>query len=468
MKHLGEMLVPSGKKTSKSIEANSAGASRVDSCEICGGLGWISADVPVGHPMFGKLVPCPHRKAELNQSVAAQAWSDLGPLRQLTFDNFRPEGHAITAEQQTSLKNAFDWTREFAKEPRGWLLIQGGYGCGKTHLAAAIANACLSEGIPVTFVNVPDLLDYLRAAYNPAAEETYDERFNDVRDAAVLILDDLGTQNSTAWAEEKLFQLLNARYISKRPTVITTNLEIDDLDPRLGSRLSDLDLVRKLPILASDFRRSTVEQGQHSLSSLALYHDKTFKTFSFRTSELSGEMRDNLRQAVEVAKNFAEDPQDWLVFTGNYGCGKTHLAAAISNERAYRGYPVMFVVVPDLLDYLRAAFSPDSNSPLYKRFDEVRMCSLLIMDDLGTESATPWAREKLYQIVNYRYMARLPTVITTSLTMAEIDPRIRVRILDENRCLVFPIIVPNYRGGADIQQPRQERTPPKKYKRRAS
>ncbi len=440
------MLPPIGSESSKKTNANSASASRDGVCEICGGLGWISADVPVGHPLFGRLVPCPHRQAETNQSAAQRVWSELGPLRDLTLDNFLPEGHAVTIEQKTSLRNAVEGVRRFIAEPRGWVFIQGGYGCGKTHLAAAMANACLSKGVPVMFVNVPDLLDYLRAAYGPNVEDTYDERFNEVRDAPVLILDDLGTQNATEWAEEKLYQILNARYIFKRPTVITTNLDLDRLDPRLRSRLSDLDLVRKLPILAPDFRRSAIEQGQSSMSSLALYHDKTFETVNLR-SDLAREGQANLKEAVRLARDFAKQPHDWLMFIGGYGVGKTHLAAAIANYQAERGYPAMFVVVPDLLDHLRAAFSPEARTSFDQRFEEVRTAPLLVLDDLGTESATPWAREKLYQIINHRYVARLPTVITTSVTPDELDPRIRTRILDDTRCLIFPIVVPSYRGG---------------------
>ena len=139
------------------------------------------------------------------------------------------------------------------------------------------------------------------------------------------------------------------------------------------------------------------------------------------------------------------------MFTGGYGVGKTHLAAAIANYQAMRGYPAMFVVVPDLLDHLRAAFSPDARTSFDQRFEEVRTAALLVLDDLGTESATPWAREKLYQIINHRYVAKLPTVITTSVSPDDLDPRIRTRILDETRCLVFPLIVPSYRGGHDAR-----------------
>jgi DNA replication protein DnaC len=234
--------------------------------------------------------------------------------------------------------------------------------------------------------------------------------------------------------------------------VITTNLSLDDLDPRLSSRLADIDLVRKLPIDAPDYRRSAVDQGQSSLSSLVHYRDKTFETFDMRKFELDAEQRRNLKDAVAMAQSYADLPQDWLVFFGESGCGKTHLAAAIANRCVRRGYPVLFVVVPDLLDHLRAAFSPDSKVSYDQRFEEVRTSPLLILDDLGTESATPWAKEKLYQIINYRYAARLPTVITTALLIGELDPRLANRMLDETHSSVMPIHAPSYRGGRPMEK----------------
>lgn len=72
----------------------------------------------------------------------------------------------------------------------------------------------------------------------------------------------------------------------------------------------------------------------------------------------------------------------------------------------------------------------------------------MILDDLGTQNATPWAREKLFQVLNYRYETRLPTVITTSSSLDEIDPRIRSRMLDERVCRLYKIIVPAYKSQA--------------------
>jgi DNA replication protein DnaC len=108
----------------------------------------------------------------------------------------------------------------------------------------------------------------------------------------------------------------------------------------------------------------------------------------------------------------------------------------------------MFVVVPDMLDHLRATFNPDSSVSYDRRFEEIRSAPLLILDDLGSQAMKPWVREKLYQLFNYRYEARLPTVITTAETLEEIDPRIKSRMLDRRLCVIQAITAPSYRGKA--------------------
>ena len=128
--------------------------------------------------------------------------------------------------------------------------------------------------------------------------------------------------------------------------------------------------------------------------------------------------------------------------------GKTHLAAAIANFRSAQGFPAMFVVVPDLLDHLRATFSPKSTVSYDRRFEEIRNAPLLVLDDLGTQATSPWVREKLYQLFNHRYVSELPTVITSADRPDEIDPRLRSRLDDRRLCVRRLITAPSYRGGA--------------------
>ncbi len=433
---------------------NEPSAPSSETCPLCGGLGYIKLDVPVGHPSFGKLFPCRCRLAAMERRRAAQlrAMSNLEGLERYTFETFVPGGFGLDPFRQKNLRDAYESARQFAQSPQGWLVLLGGYGCGKTHLAAAIANYRVEQGYPALFVNVPDLLDHLRAAFSPTSEVGYDERFEMVRTAPLLILDDLGTENATPWAQEKLYQIFNYRYNTRLPTVITSNHRLEEIPPRLRSRMLDPDLCRIHTILAPDFRHGGGSgMGESELSSLALHQDQTFESFEMRP-ELSGEEQDNLKRALAEARRFAEEPTGWLVFQGTYGCGKTHLAAAIANYRVQQGDQVLFVTVPDLLDHLRATFNPQSPIPYDKRFEEVRTAPLLVLDDLGTQSATSWAREKLHQLLDYRYNARLPTVITTANTLEELDPRLRSRMLDGSRCTVFAIVAPPYWHGGKGQR----------------
>ena len=103
-------------------------------------------------------------------------------------------------------------------------------------------------------------------------------------------------------------------------------------------------------------------------------------------------------------------------------------------------------MVPDFLDHLRFTFSPESRVSYDQLFEEVKNALLLILDDFGEQSTTPWAQEKLYQVINYRYNARLATVITTRLALDEIDDPISSRFIDPRISMVFPIIAPDYRS----------------------
>ncbi len=373
--------------------------------------------------------------------------SSLDALKDLKFDNFEKRGRVGMGQLQAdSLENAYNQARNFAENQEGWLLLMGRYGCGKTHLAAAIANYAIDAGVSTLFLTVPDLLDWLRYAYSGTAM-SFEDRFEEIREIPLLILDDFGTQNATPWAQEKIFQIMNHRYVNQLPTVITSNMLINDFEGRIRSRMQDPDLVTVVKILAPDYRNPTDDTGHPELSTLALHSKQTFGNFSLRQNEkITAENLRALKNAFEAARDFAEHPRGWLLLTGPYGSGKTHLAAAIGNYQAAMGFPPLMVGVPDLLDHLRATFSPNSTVSLDRRFEEVRTSRLLILDDLGTQSATPWAREKVYQLFNYRYNAELPTVITTASTPDELDPRLYSRMQDERICKNVILSVPAFRG----------------------
>ena len=426
-------------------------------CLICKGAEFVHPLLASGQPDFSRVVPCQCSKGELRKEKTEylEKYSNLGSLHQLTFNNLSPQGKAKDTISQEHFAQVYQAARAFADNPEGWLVFSGSSGCGKTHLACAIANHRLSLGEPVFYIGVADLLDHLRRTFSPASDITYDELFEQVKNTPLLVLDDLTMESATPWAKEKLEQLLNHRFNTRLATVITTDVSLEKLDERLRGRLTGNEFCQVWVIE----QRSLLEY-QSSLK-LELLRKMSFDNFDHKRSDLPQEQRQNLRQAFRLAVEFARSPEGWLIFQGVNGCGKTHLAAAIANYRLAQGKPAFFVVVPDLLDHLRSTFSPDSKISYDEFFEQIKESPLLILDDFGEQSTTLWAQEKLYQLINYRYNARLPMVVTTCLSLDEIEPRISSRMIDPKLSLVFNIIAPDYRG--NLRHGRQANIPKRPY-----
>ncbi len=369
-------------------------------------------------------------------------YSNLGALGAYNFNTITQTGLSGDATNQELFKKALEAAKSYAADPRGWFILVGPSGSGKTYLAAAIANERIKNGFPAFFQTVPDLLDHLRSAFAPESQMSYDELFTKVCHTPLLILDDFDIKQSKEWAKEKLYQLLNHRFIHELPTVITSSLSIDTMEDRTRTRLSNPRLSH---IYVIEEKASALQQYSWA-KGFELQKLMTFKAFDSKRMNLPPEQRQNLGSAYQVALQFAESPDGWLVFQGVNGCGKTHLAAAIVNYRYEAHKPATFVVVPEFLDHLRKTFNPESKVSYDQLFEAVKTAPLLVMDDFGEQSTTPWAQEKLYQVINYRYNARLATVITTCNSLDEIEPRISSRMVDPRISMVINITAPDYRG----------------------
>lgn len=136
--------------------------------------------------------------------------------------------------------------------------------------------------------------------------------------------------------------------------------------------------------------------------------------------------RENAQRALAAAEAFVEsvltNPYGLgLLFTGPVGSGKTFLAAAIANALTEKDREVLFLVVPDLLDELRGTYDGRGETTELDLLDTARSIPVLILDDLGAHNYTEWVRNRIYTIVNYRLNEQLPTVITTNLSLQEME-----------------------------------------------
>jgi DNA replication protein DnaC len=287
----------------------------------------------------------------------------------------------------------------------------------------------------------------------------------------VLILDDLGSHSSTAWAQEKLFQMINHRFNARLPTVITTNLPLPKLDDRLYTRLSDPSLSRVYELESA----SGARPGRRKLDIFdqARFRDMTFQSFDTQgLRPLAGEQRRKLADAHRFALDFAQKPDGWLYLTGPQDSGKTHLAAAIANYRRQQGDSPYFMKVADLLRFLREGKEMEDRRSFLREVEDVREAPLLILDDLDFRRGNPFWDE-VREILSHRRDRRLPTVVTTSQTLAnlsldELGARFATLFRDPTVCseVEVPGPIQQGEGTAARKGSPSDETPPRRARKR--
>ncbi len=219
--------------------------SSLSDCSICGGTGWIGEDAEIFDPEFGKIIPCKCLNSQIRKS--------LEYFSNYSLKNFNVSPPNTTAKHKKSLSRAYEVAKNYAKSPEGWVTFYGPTGIGKTHLAISIFMNLKSKGKDAMFVFVPDMLDELRNSYSDSGDN-YVPKFNYIKEAKILVLDDFGSENYSRWAFEKLYQIITWRYNRKLPTIITSSNDFDKKHDAMISRIQDPLIGQIIKIESVDYR----------------------------------------------------------------------------------------------------------------------------------------------------------------------------------------------------------------------
>jgi len=206
-------------------------------------------DVAITHPNFGQLVPCTAPGCLKEQFQAYRRGEPYLAKRGIqprqTFETFK----AILGTEK-----ALAASKSLAEGDADscWLLIYGGVGNGKTHLANAVAHRLNERGIDCRLSTIPDLTASLRQAIK---QDNLEEQIEELKNLLALVLDDFGMEYGTDWERARIEELLDSRYRNYRITMMTTNLDLVNLPERILSRFSDTKRSRRVLNRGGDYRR---------------------------------------------------------------------------------------------------------------------------------------------------------------------------------------------------------------------
>ena len=447
MDNLSEILKKMPQKNSSGTKSQTTTKQQNSyQCESCYGLGWYTYNVPVGHENFGKFINCTCQSIDLKTNLdRLLKKSNLSHVRKYKFETLVSADVFNNQSHIDLFTTAYKEAHNYAKNPVGWMVFTGPNGSGKTHLAAAIGNQLIDNGQPVTFFDVPELIDSFKRWFsNENNDSDTNHPFEQIKNSPLLILDDFKTGSTNTWSEEKLKQLIKYRSNRDLPTIYTISGSLNQLDHYILSRIQQKESCKILNLPAPT--NHTFIQQKLGKIDQSMLNRMNLNNFNIQIPNATQKQKTNIKWALQAAKNFTKDPERWLTLIGDTGVGKTHLAVAIANDQIQKGVPVFFAFVPELLDYLRYTFSPTNPTTYDEIFENVKNSELLILDDLGREHTTPWAADKLYQIIVHRYNSRLPTVITAISDLNQIESPISSRIKDPSVSQLIEIDAPDYRN----------------------
>ncbi len=164
-------------------------------------------------------------------------------------------------------------------------------------------------------------------------------------------------------------------------------------------------------------------------------------------------MRPGAEAAYKAALEYAGDlpgklkAGQGLIIVGPPGCGKSHLVSAAAQKAKEAGYSVLFERAPKLLMRLRAAYNSQSSAFELEMIEALGRIDLLVIDDLGAEKRTDWSEQIIYTIIDERCSKGRSTMITTNLSLEELEKKVGVRTMDRliGSCRIVENCASSYR-----------------------
>ncbi len=220
-------------------------------CDKCKDFGYID----------GVMCDC---LKDLVKKISYDNLNKLSPLSLSTFEtfniNFYPDRNSNDGVNiKMHMEKIFDFCKNYAdkfKLNSQNLFMQGATGLGKTHLSLAIANRVMSYGYNVIYVSTPNIISRLeKEHFNYNFQEDVTDKY--LMECDLLILDDIGTEFQTNFSSAMIYNIINSRIMYKKPTIISTNLSLKEVQSAYSKRLVSriMGNFKRLFFLGSDIRQ---------------------------------------------------------------------------------------------------------------------------------------------------------------------------------------------------------------------
>lgn len=213
-------------------------------CPECRGTGYFRYDLPLGHPKFGVVYPCPNAKRAKTKLAIENAVTDsrFG----LTNDELKNLKWSLVQTGINHADVASNIVKKAMSDGYGMIFIHGGFGQGKSLVLKIATAMALRAGKSGAYANISTILDHIRAAYDDPENKMTEliRRMNWWTALDLLAIDELDKTASTGWAQDRIFRLLDDRYQNavrqNTITLIASNHDtLDDISGYLYSRIND-------------------------------------------------------------------------------------------------------------------------------------------------------------------------------------------------------------------------------------